>query len=121
MLAVVSMTGLSYAQQSGTMSLGKMSMEEFKQKNAQGAAAVSAITPTDVALSVTDKQLMLDVALGGMMQLEVSKIAVQKATNEAVRTLAQGEVDEQTGLSAKLKAIAAVKRVALPAMPRPRP
>jgi len=37
-----------------------------------------------------------------MMQLEVSKVALQKASNEEVRQMAQAEVDEQSGLSAKL-------------------
>jgi putative membrane protein len=52
-----------------------------------------------------------------MMQLEVSKIAQQMATNPEVRQLAQAEVEEQTGLSAKLKEIAQAKGVTLPETP----
>ncbi len=51
------------------------------------------------------------------MQLELGKIAVQKASNEEVRQLAQAEVDEQTGLSAKLKEIAQAKGITLPGAP----
>jgi putative membrane protein len=62
---------------------------------------------------------MMQVAKGGMMQLEVSRAAVQKAGSEQVRKLAQSEVEEQTGLSAKLMEIAAAKGITLPATPDP--
>ncbi|WP_223860847.1 DUF4142 domain-containing protein [Spirosoma validum] len=62
---------------------------------------------------------MLEVAKEGMMQLEVSKVALQKATNPEVRELAQAEVEEQTGLLAKLKEIADAKGITLPASPDP--
>ena len=94
--------------------VGKTSKMEFDRLNKQGAAMVSAITPTSAKLSSVDKDLMLQVAMGGMMQLETSKLALQKTKNTEVRELAQAEVDEQTGLSAKLKAIASAKGVTLP-------
>ena len=42
---------------------------------------------------------------------------MQKASNEEVRQLAQAEVDEQTGLSAKLMEIAQAKGITLPSTP----
>lgn len=97
--------------------VGKYSPDEFNQVNQQGAAAVAAVTPTSAPLSKNDQRLMMEVAMGGMMQLEVSRIAVQRATEADTRLLAQAEVEEQTGLSAKLKEIAAAKNVTLPAAP----
>lgn len=91
-----------------------MSPDELDRKNEEGAAAVAAIRPTSAKLSKSDEKLMMEVAMGGMMQLEMSKVAVQKAQNESVRKLAQAEVEEQTGLSAKLKEIASAKGVMLP-------
>ncbi|GAB3255766.1 hypothetical protein GCM10027347_17130 [Larkinella harenae] len=102
---------------SGSAQIGKMSKMDFDNQNKQGAVAVSAIRPTKNALSQADQALMEEVALGGMMQLEVSRIAMQKATSESVRQLAQAEVDEQTGLSNKLKEIASAKGVTLPTSP----
>ncbi|QHW01254.1 DUF4142 domain-containing protein [Spirosoma endbachense] len=125
-LMILFLTGASLAQQnSGTMNagttanVGKESKSEFDSQNQKGAAAVGAVSATGAKLSSADQRLMLEVAMGGMMQLEVSKVALQKATNPEVRELAQAEVDEQTGLSAKLKEIADAKGITLPASPDP--
>lgn len=116
--------GTSFAQQNSstmntgsTTTVGKESKAEFDRMNQKGAAAVSAVPATAAKLSSADQNLMMQVAKGGMMQLEVSKIAAQKASNAEVRQLAQAEVDEQTGLSAKLQEIATAKGITLPTTP----
>ncbi|MCK8494419.1 DUF4142 domain-containing protein [Spirosoma sp. RP8] len=123
-LTVLSVTSLSLAQQNSGMTntgstnmVGKESKSEFDRQNKKGAAAVSAISAGNAKLSSADQDLMMQVAKGGMMQLEVSKAALQKTSNNEVRELAQAEVDEQTGLSAKLKEIASAKGVTLPSEP----
>ncbi|GAB2561532.1 hypothetical protein GCM10027190_09040 [Spirosoma areae] len=124
LLVALVVAGTSVAQQnSGSMTagtttmVGRESKAEFDRMNKKGAATVAAIRPTSAKLSSVDQALMMEVANGGMMQLEVSKIAVQKASNDEVRQLAQAEVEEQTGLSAKLKEIADAKGVVLPSAP----
>jgi putative membrane protein len=97
--------------------IGRFSEADFKRVNEEGAAAVAAVTPTNAPLSSDDQKLMMQVAMGGMMQLEVSRIAVQKATEPDVRMLAQAEVEEQTGLSAKLKEIASAKGMTMAMTP----
>lgn len=114
LVAILLTAGTSMAQDN---MVGRTSKMEFDRMNKDGAAKVSAISPSSAKLSKSDEDLMMQVAMGGMMQLETSKIAVQKATNPEVRELAQAEVDEQTGLSEKLKAIASAKGVTLPATP----
>ena len=121
LLLAVCFTGSTLAQQtnasmsaSKTNQVGKETKSEFDSQNQKGAAAVSA-----AKLSPADQSLMMEVAKGGMMQLEVSKVAVQKASSEEIRQFAQAEVDEQTGLSAKLKEIADAKGITLPSTPDP--
>lgn len=97
--------------------IGKLSETEFMRLNEEGAAAVGAVTPTSAPLSKSDQKLMMEVAMGGMMQLEVSRVAVQKATDEDTRMLAEAEVAEQTGLKAKLTEIASAKNITLPSAP----
>jgi putative membrane protein len=80
----------------GGMMLGRISVEEFNRLNAEGAAMVAAITPTSTALSRGDQKLMMEVAMGGMMQLEVSRAALARVTSPQARLLAQSEVEEQT-------------------------
>ncbi|GAB3891863.1 DUF4142 domain-containing protein [Spirosoma agri] len=124
LLMALLVTGATFAQQnSGSMSsgtatmVGKETKAEFDSQNKKGAAAVSAVAATPAKLSSADQNLMLEVAKGGMMQLEVSRVAVQKASSPEVRQFAQAEVDEQTGLSAKLQEIASAKGVILPSEP----
>jgi putative membrane protein len=97
--------------------VGNMSVDEFNRLNAQGAAAVAAITPTSGQLSSRDRGLMMEVAMGGMRQLEVSRAALEKLTNPEARILAQSEIEEQTAVSAKLREIASAKGATLPAAP----
>ncbi len=119
-----SVISVSMAQQPGANSaspagsqIGNESMSEFDRQNKEGAAAVSAVSATGKKLSQADVQLMNEVAMGGMMQLQMSQLAVQKASNPQTKALAQAEVDEQTGLAAKLQEIASAKGVTLPAGP----
>ncbi|ARK09555.1 DUF4142 domain-containing protein [Fibrivirga algicola] len=97
--------------------VGRTSKIEFDRMNKEGASTVAAITPNSTKLSKADEDLMMQVAMGGMMQLETSKVAVQKSTNPEIREIAQAEIDEQTGLSAKLQEIATAKGVTLPSTP----
>jgi len=101
----------------GSATFGNMTQQEFDWMNKEGAAKVKAIKPTKDPLSSADQDLMMQVAKGGMMQLEVSRAAASKVTDEQVRKLAQSEVEEQTGLSAKLKEMATAKGVTLPSTP----
>jgi putative membrane protein len=122
LLLALSAGSVSFAQEAtsasaGSATFGTMSQEEFDRINKEGAAKVEAIKPTSTPLSTADQALMMQVAKGGMMQLEVSKLAVENVTDEQVRKLAQSEVEEQTGLSAKLKEIAEAKGITLPAAP----
>lgn len=117
----LSVSGVSFAQQSRDSRPGSaaasMNIDDLTRKNKEGGAAVAAVRASSSPLSTADKDLMMRVAMGGMQQLEISRIAVQKASSENVRKLAQLEVEEQTGLSNKLKEIAAAKGITLPTSP----
>jgi putative membrane protein len=122
LLLALSAGSVSFAQEAtsasaGSATFGTMSQEEFDRINKEGAAKVQAIKPTSAPLSTADQELMMQVAKGGMMQLEVSKVAAESVTNAQVRKLAESEVEEQTGLSAKLKEIAQAKGITLPSTP----
>ena len=83
--------------------VGKVDPAEFKKINKEAGAKLAAIKPTSDPLSNADGALRIEIATGGMMQLEMSRAAVDKATSQDVRAIAQAEVEEQTGLAAKLK------------------
>ena len=113
----LALTGLTVASRlalAANGKIGNLTPAEFDKANKDGAAEVSAIHATSGGLSEADSQLMMEVAMGGMMQLEMSKLAEKMATDEDVRTFAKGEAAEQTGLAAKLREIAVAKKVSLP-------
>jgi putative membrane protein len=101
----------------GAGMLGGLSEADFAKLNKDAAAQVAALKPSAKALSDDDKELLKMVAQGGMMQLEAGKLAVKNATTPDIKMIAQAEVEEQTGLAAKLKEIAAAKSATLPSAP----
>ena len=105
------------AQSSGT--IGGMSRAEFDRRNQEGNRMVAAIKPTETKLSAADQKLMMEVAKGGMMQLTISQAAMDKLTMEDARMLAQSEVEEQTGVSNKLREIASAKGMDMPEVKDP--
>ena len=100
-----------------TETVGEMSRAEFDEINMQAAEDVAALTATSESLSSGDESLMLEVAMGGMMQLELSRLAVENAADQETLLFAQAEVLEQTGLSEKLMEVAETKGLTLPTAP----
>ncbi len=94
--------------------VGKLSAENFKKANADAGAKVKALKPDSAALSEEDKELLDHIAIGGMMQLQASTLALEKVESADVKLIAEGEVEEQKGLAAKLKEFAAAKNLKLP-------
>ncbi len=96
-----------------TSMIGNMSRAEFDRRNAEGNAKVAAITPSSTPLSKSDQKMLVQMAMGGMMQLRVSQSAVGRVQRDDVKVLAQSEVEEQTGVSAKIQEIARAKGMTL--------
>lgn len=97
--------------------IGNTSREEWDQVNRDAAAKVAAIRPDSSDLSSPDQTLLGEIVTGGMMQLELSRVAADQASSEDVKAYAQAEVAEQAGLSAKLREIAGAKGITLPEKP----
>ncbi|MEO7100208.1 MAG: DUF4142 domain-containing protein [Luteolibacter sp.] len=97
--------------------LGKLGPDEFKKANADAGERVKAVRPGTTALTDGDKDLMKDIAIWGMWQMELSKVAASKATSEDVKMIANAEVEEQMAVSAKLKEIASAGGATLPGKP----
>ncbi len=68
-----------------------------------------------MAVSENDSKFMVETANGGMMEVESSKVAQQKATNPQVKAFADMMVNDHTKANDELKQLAATKNVTLPA------
>ena len=64
--------------------------------------------------SEQDAKWAVDVANGGMTEIELSKLAQTKATSQRLKNFANMMVTDHTAASDKLKQIAAAKNIALP-------
>ena len=64
-----------------------------------------------------DADFMVKAASGGMLEVELGKIALEKASSPQVKKFAQQMVDDHTKANEELKALAAKKNITLPSTP----
>ncbi len=69
----------------------------------------------DMVVTGGDLAFMNDAAPGGMAEVELGKLAAQKAQNPEVKAFAQKMVEDHSKAGEELKALAAQKKVMLPA------
>ncbi|MCU1236166.1 MAG: outer membrane protein [Candidatus Solibacter sp.] len=67
-----------------------------------------------LALAQDDKTFVMNAALGGMTEVELGKLAVQKASNESVKSFGQKMVDDHSKINDDLKAVAAQEKIDIP-------
>jgi putative membrane protein len=97
--------------------IGALTSTEFKTANEAGAARVKAVVPVAVPLSEADHQLVAKLTMAGLFQLQASQWALPKIQSTDLKVFAAAEVDEQRGLSAKLKELSAAKGFTVPLEP----
>lgn len=78
--------------------------------NASPGANGPEMTPT----KVDDKKFVKEAALGGMSEVELGKLAVQKSSSEDVKQFAQKMVDDHTKANDQLKQIASKENIPVP-------
>jgi putative membrane protein len=66
-------------------------------------------------VTTADRTFAHKVGLGGMFEVDSSKLALDKAQAQAVKDFAANEVKEHTGVGDRLKAICGVKGIEVPA------
>src|SRR5438270_9265636 len=73
----------------------------------------SASTSNSSSLSKADQLFVKDAADGGMAEVELGRLAVEKASNEEVKKFGQRMADDHSKANEELKDIAGKKNVAL--------
>jgi putative membrane protein len=63
---------------------------------------------------VDDKKFAKDAALGGITEVELGKLATQKASSDAVKQFGQKMVDDHTKANDMLKQVASKENISLP-------
>jgi putative membrane protein len=83
------------------------------------AAAAALALPALAAPTAADKKFMADAAAGGMAEVELGRLAAEKATKAEVKDFAKMMVEDHSKANAELKSLADKKNVTLPAGPKP--
>ncbi|HTT65110.1 MAG TPA: DUF4142 domain-containing protein [Bryobacteraceae bacterium] len=69
---------------------------------------------TQMRTKVNDKQFVHDAAMGGLMQVELGRLAVQKGATDAVKQFGQKMVDDHTKANEGLKKLASAESINVP-------
>ena len=68
-------------------------------------------------MSSSDQKFMMMAAKGGMAEVEMGRLALQKSSNDSVKQYAQKMIDDHTMAGDELKQLASTKGVMLPMQP----
>lgn len=88
-------------------------------KSLSGVAALALLTAAAVSaqdkLSAQDRKFMMDAAKGGMMEVHMGKMGLDKGSSSGVKALSQRLIDDHSKGNDELMALAKQKGVTLPA------
>jgi putative membrane protein len=79
-----------------------------------GSANQGNAPDTMTTTKVDDKKFVQNAALGGMAEVELGKLATQKAASEAVKQFGQKMVDDHTKANDQLKEVASKENITIP-------
>lgn len=82
-------------------------------------ADTTVLSDSTVGDMTADASFALEAANGGMAEVELGKLAQQKATDAKVKEFASMMVTDHSKANEELKAIAAAKQITLPTVPNP--
>lgn len=68
-------------------------------------------------MSSADKKFMMTAAMGGMAEVEMARLALQKSGSDSVKQYAQKMIDDHTAANNELMQVASTKGVTLPTQP----
>jgi putative membrane protein len=71
-------------------------------------------TSSSSSLAKQDKNFLMEAAMGGMMEVELGRLAVTQGTSEAVKQFGQRMIDDHSKANSELTELAQTKGLALP-------
>lgn len=109
--AIVLALGVAACNSNSTSENVKDSTEKMNNE----AIDATASTDSMARAQKEDAENLVEIASGGMMEVELGKIALQKATSPKVKKFAQMMIDDHTKANNELKTLAESKGIVLPA------
>ena len=85
-----------------------------QNQNSNGNSNTGGATGTQAGMNQQDHKFIMDAAMGGMMEVELGRVAAQKGTSEAVKQFGQRMVDDHSKANEELMSLASSKGMTLP-------
>ena len=114
-MAVVAVAGASFCVAASTQAADKK-----EEKKAEQPASSPSKSPANASLSAKDKSFMEEAAKGGMMEVDMGKMAQQKGKSEDVKKIGGRMVADHSKANNELMAIAKKKGVDLSKVKAPK-
>lgn len=87
---------------------GMQNENRSANRNTGGAAG------TQAGMNQQDHKFIMEAAMGGMMEVELGRVAAQKGTSDAVKQFGQRMVDDHSKANQELMSLASTKGMTLP-------
>jgi len=82
--------------------------------NAQNTSSQHMDTGTQKMMNSGDTKFAMEAAQGGMAEVQMAQVVLQKTNNQAVKAFAQRMVDDHTKLNDQMKQVASTQSMTLP-------
>lgn len=86
----------------------------MQNDNRSGNRNTGGAQGSQVAMSSQDRNFVMDAAMGGMMEVELGRLAVQNGASDAVKQFGQRMVDDHSKANQELMSVASSKGMTLP-------
>ncbi|MGO8794705.1 MAG: DUF4142 domain-containing protein [Candidatus Sulfotelmatobacter sp.] len=90
------------------------SAQTSNQNNDQMGMKSNSMSPSSTGMSAADQHFVKSAAQGGMAEVELGQLAVEKASSPEVKKFGQRMVDDHTKANDQLKQVASEKNITLP-------
>jgi putative membrane protein len=111
--AVLLLTGGAFAQAGGGGMPSGQSTPQTPRERQNPNSTDTGMTNTGPQ-KVDDKKFVKDAALGGLTEVELGKLAVQKASDDKVKQFGQKMIDDHTKANDQLKEVASKDNIPVP-------
>ncbi|HEY9402357.1 MAG TPA: DUF4142 domain-containing protein [Pyrinomonadaceae bacterium] len=111
-LALLAATAAAQNTNSGTTNSSSMSSGNANSNTTATRGAGNMAT-----VNSSDRKFAMTAAMGGMAEVEMARLALTKASSDAVKQYAQKMIDDHTTANAELMQIASAKGITLPTAP----
>lgn len=98
----------------GNSNTGNSNRTQNQNENRSANRNTGGATGSQVSMSSQDRDFVMDAAMGGMLEVELGRVAAQRGASDAVKQFGQRMVDDHSKANQELMSLASSKGLTLP-------